>query len=212
MPTFLWSDNTTTQLNSNIPAGDYTVTVTDEAGCTATATQTVAGPTSALPITEDEVIDRTGPGTSDGSISITPGGGWGSPFTFDWSNFEQTEDISGLEAGDYTVTVTDAGGCEATLMSTVGVGDFINDMMDGTTLSIVPNPNNGVFQMFLTTSTAQTFDMTIFNSVGQVVATDRLNAAGNYVNQVNLSGLDRGVYFLDVRNENGRMMRRVVVQ
>lgn len=212
LPNYLWSDGTTTQLNSNIAAGDYTVTVTDAVGCTATSSVTINGPVNALTITEDAIVDETQAGSADGSVSITPGGGWGSPFTFDWSNFDNTEDITGLSAGDYTVTVTDDGGCEATLTVTVGVGDYINETIDGTTLSVVPNPNNGVFQVFVTTRTAQSFDMTIFNSIGQVVATDRLSAAGNHVNQVNLSGLDSGVYFLDLRNENGRMMRRVVVQ
>ena len=46
-------------------------------------------------------------GGNDGSIDLTVSGGT-PPFTFQWSNNETTEDVSGLEAGIYSVLVTDS--------------------------------------------------------------------------------------------------------
>jgi hypothetical protein len=45
--------------------------------------------------------------TTDGSVNATVSGGV-EPFTFKWTNGATTEDINGLDKGDYTVTVTDA--------------------------------------------------------------------------------------------------------
>jgi len=57
-------------------------------------------------------------GGSDGTIDLTVIGG-ASPYDFLWSNGAATEDITGLTAGIYDVTVTDANGCTVTASITI---------------------------------------------------------------------------------------------
>ena len=112
---YSWSHNTS--LNSatalNLNAGLYTVTVTDANGCTSLASVTINQPTQALDITSlvPVITPATCNGDANGSIDITVSGGT-EPYHYVWSNGSSSEDIFGIPAGSYAVTVTDAHGCQ----------------------------------------------------------------------------------------------------
>ncbi|MFY0591611.1 PKD domain-containing protein [Roseivirga sp.] len=103
-----WSNGSTTEDLSGLTAGNYTVVITDNNGCTITDTYAITDP-PVLSITSTST-DITCFGADDGSIDISPVGGEG-PYTFAWSNGETTEDVSGLSPGNYTVNITDNRGC-----------------------------------------------------------------------------------------------------
>ena len=106
--TYLWSSLQTTPSISGLPAGTYTVFVSDSTGCSDTLTATITEP---API----VLNVSGNSPScdnsnDGDAATLISGGV-TPYTFNWSNGGSTNSLSGLSGGTYTVTVTDAGGC-----------------------------------------------------------------------------------------------------
>ena len=121
--TFEWSNGETTEDIGSIPSGTYTVTVTDGNGCSQEQSF-LLNSNSSLSATAN-ITDNQCYGGSTGAIDMTPTGGT-SPYTFNWENGSSNEDISGLSAGDYLVTISDAGGCQAVESFTVGQNSLIS--------------------------------------------------------------------------------------
>ncbi|MBI1287931.1 MAG: HYR domain-containing protein, partial [Flavobacteriales bacterium] len=134
--TYLWSDGQTTQTATALGAGTYSVIVTDANGTQATQTVTLTEP-DALAIDGSEVSEYVGGanvscnGASDGSIEISVvGGSTCEPYDILWTGpngFTSTdEDIFDLEAGTYTVTITDLNGCSTTETYTLTAPDGLS--------------------------------------------------------------------------------------
>ncbi len=121
---YTWSNGATSQTANNLCTGSYTVTVTDANGCTDQTSLTLNQPDS-IAITLN-ITDVTCNGDCNGSIDATVSGGT-SPYSYSWSNGATTEDINNLCAGNYTITVTDANGCQKTLSDTVNEPDVLQD-------------------------------------------------------------------------------------
>ena len=104
-----WSNGATTQNLSNVAAGTYSLTVTDSKNCIANlpSSITLTQPPS-LSITPN-VTNVACYGQSSGTISLTISGG-ATPYSFLWNDGVSTQDRTGLKAGTYTVTLTDANG------------------------------------------------------------------------------------------------------
>lgn len=111
--TYAWSNTATTQDITGLAGGNYTLTVTDANGCTATDTAYVVNEPQVLTVTLDSIQHVDCNGAANGAVFVTIAGGT-TNYTFNWSNGGTTEDITGLNGGNYTLTVTDANGCTAT--------------------------------------------------------------------------------------------------
>jgi len=107
--TFNWSNGSEENSASNLAPGDYTVTVTDTNGCTREQVVTITGP-EAL-VVDFDFLNVSCNGEADGQATANPTGGTG-PFTFDWPQLGvQTQSVSNLGPGAYTVNITDANDC-----------------------------------------------------------------------------------------------------
>ena len=103
-----WSTGSTTDSIFGLAAGSYSITVTDDNANTTVEQFTITQPD---PISMNSVVVNIDPTNSIlGSIETTPNGG-APPYYFAWSNGESTQNISGLSAGNYGLTLTDANGC-----------------------------------------------------------------------------------------------------
>ena len=108
---YLWSTYAITEDINGLSPGNYSVTITDANFCTTTGSTIVTSP-SPLGIVETLSPPSCVPG-NDGSIDITVFGGT-APYSYEWSNGSNNEDISSLSIGTYSVTVTDFNSCTLT--------------------------------------------------------------------------------------------------
>ncbi len=108
--TYMWSNGSTTTSISGLTMGSYNCVVTDALGCSATGygyvSQTI---TITVPVTPTPATCTA----SDGAV-IAFGSGGVAPYTYLWSNLATTQSQTGLIAGYYEVTATDANGCIGT--------------------------------------------------------------------------------------------------
>ena len=112
---YAWSNGATTEDLAGLGAGTYELTITDANGCEAKIDGGVEiTEPNILEIAIDATADASCNGAADGSIDVTISGGT-APYTYAWSNGAATEDLSGLGAGTYELTVTDANGCEVSI-------------------------------------------------------------------------------------------------
>ncbi|AUC76246.1 Ig-like domain-containing protein [Olleya sp. Bg11-27] len=136
--TFTWSSgqvNTgvTSSTLENLTAGVYSVSVTiDGTVCQAVEeTISITEPSNALDVTAT-TTDELGPATNDGTATAVVTGGV-EPYTYSWSpGGESTNVITGLSAGDYTITITDANDCKDSTTVTVNPGSCNNLSVTGT--------------------------------------------------------------------------------
>jgi len=120
---FIWSNGIATEDISGLAAGSYTVTVTDDGNCSKVENYSVNAP----PVISATVTRRniSCDGGSDGSANLTVSGG-SLPYNFIWSNAAVSEDISGLSAGFYFVSVSDANGCSVTTGTLISEPSSLN--------------------------------------------------------------------------------------
>lgn len=106
--TFNWSNSGITPTISNLVAGNYSVTVTDNNSVSSTANIIVTEPTAI--VVNLNSSNPTCSSCNDGNIASSVSGGT-PPYTYSWSNLSIADSISSLGVGSYKLTVSDANGC-----------------------------------------------------------------------------------------------------
>jgi subtilisin-like proprotein convertase family protein len=122
--TYLWSTGATTATASNLQLStNYTVTVTSANGCTTVGNYNTY-PQAQMWI-QTAALQQPTCSTSNGFITAEAFGGT-APYTYFWNNGTAGATNQGLAQGVYTVTATDAGGCSASTLFTLGNQNTIN--------------------------------------------------------------------------------------
>lgn len=181
----------------------YTVTGTDENGCTDDDEVIVTG--VGIPAITGVISDEYA--AFGASIDVTVTGGSG-PFGYTWEHGPTTEDVSGLEAGSYTVHVDDVGvedGICPEVSETFIVTSFIGvEELNTDNLVVYPTPTTD----FVTVALPGQFDYELTAINGDVIA------RGTAVDQetLNVEELAAGTYLIKVTVEGQTATTKVVKQ
>ncbi|HTL81376.1 MAG TPA: gliding motility-associated C-terminal domain-containing protein [Bacteroidia bacterium] len=186
--TFNWSNGATTEDLSSLTSGSYSVTITDLNGCQFNSSVTLTEPTDL--ITSGIATDLTCFQNASGSINLSASGATPA-YSFNWSNGATTEDVSGLAAGSYSVTVTDAHGCSDNLSFVVNEPTLLTSA-----LTSVSNFNG--YNISCNGNTNGTIDITVAG--GTTGYTYNWN---NGATTEDLSSLAAGTYSVTVTDANG---------
>ncbi|MEL6865223.1 MAG: SprB repeat-containing protein, partial [Bacteroidota bacterium] len=179
---FLWSTGDTTQMVDSLPAGSYTVSITDDFGCVATTSIELLEPNEMTLSSVSEDTDCLDGET--GSIDLTVEGGT-APYTFIWSNGATSEDINNLAANTYYVTVTDTKGCTAIHEDQITEPPLLEANCTAGP-AICQGANNGIIELVVNGGTAPyTYSWS------------------NGASSQNLDNLNEGTYSVIVTDANG---------
>jgi hypothetical protein len=147
--TYLWSNTNTGASITNLTVGNYTVSITDGVGCTASESFTVTEPTAVM-----SMLSSTNATCVAGGTAMVSGMGGNAPYTYMWSNTSSNANQSGLAAGNYTVTVTDMVGCTSTSTVAIAPSIPITSLTPSATNSLCFGSNSGSMSLMPVGGTA----------------------------------------------------------
>ncbi len=181
-----WTNSTSSSATlAGLSGGTYECIVTDAFGCIDSVSTVVNEPSafSVSVIVTDELIGN------DGSVDLSVSGAT-APYSFSWGNGATTEDIEGLDSGDYVFIISDANGCTysdtvTVLSSTVGINDQIGEI----NWTIYPNPGSD----FLTITGMINGQADVMDINGKVIVSATISENER---SLNLSSLERGTYLI----------------
>ncbi len=185
-----WSNNSTDSYLNDIPAGSYSVTVVDATGCATEASYTINDYESLEIVSEVTPVDCDG--DPNGAIDLTISGGVGD-YNILWNTTSTNEDMTGLVAGTYLVTVTDENSCTNTHAVLVSEnGCEIWGQLNGVRI-MVSLCSLGTFE----------FQMEVFDTFGKSVWKENRTATnGKFDEIIDFSHLRTGNYIIIVTAEN----------
>ncbi|MFM2016393.1 MAG: hypothetical protein RL007_49 [Bacteroidota bacterium] len=211
--TYLWSNNQTgsSTIVSPTTTTSYYVTGTDINGCQASdvvIVNVLPGTTALFTYTLNGVTAQF---TNQSSGAVT----------YSW-NFGDSSPTSSLQNpshvytqnGVYTVTLTVTGPCgTSTYTQTITITQVgIVDADLANTLSIYPNPNDGVFTVSFEFTNAKDVRVDLTDVTGRIISSEERYGVTSYRNEVGSTDLSNGVYFVRITTVDGSAVQKIVVQ
>lgn len=185
--------------------GDYSATVTNSFGCTASSAVST-------------VIVHPLPPQPNFSVNLNVFTTGLTGYTLQWylngvaipgaTGYSYTAPVGGT----YTLEACDANGCcnlsDSVFLSLTGLATLQSSILS---LSIMPNPSNGLFHVQFETTMTDDAVITVHDMVGQTVYSENFSVQ-NGINkkQLNLHELKKGYYMLSVKQNNPGMSRKII--
>ena len=210
---YLWSTGQTTTSINISNTGLYEVTVTDFNGCQGDDLFNFQAP-APLSLVLDSLAAETSP--LNGSIQVSATGGT-APYFFAWNTGQTGPSLTGLQAATYSVTLTDANGCEVVANFTLPYNIVIAQLDEyeqlGDNLQLFPNPTSGLvylqFEGLMQSTEAQ---FRLFDARGALLQAGVWQLDNAQTQSLDLSAYPGGWYHLQVQTGDKVWNRPVVVK
>ncbi len=198
-------------------AGIYTFTVTDANNCVATTTQTITQPNNVT--FTSSAVNPTPCTSANGRITVLAAGGSGfySYSKTGGSTWQSSTAFLSLASGTYTMQVKDSRNCTSA-KANVRVGCLAR--LDGgvdeeisSTFNIYPNPANDHLTIDFSSDNAENYSLHLMDMIGQTIISDnKTSVVGDNQIQLNLNGLAKGIYILNIQKGDANMIKKIIVQ
>ncbi len=183
---------------NNLPAGVYTVVVTDALGDSKTQNVTL-NPSGSPTVTANVSLN-----------TVVAAGTGGTPpyqYSINGTTFQGSPTFQNVPNGSYTLTIRDSKGCTGTVMIMTSA---VIELSTEWGLSVLPNPSTGIFQLQWTNAPAQ-LRMEIYDAAGRKIQTvDAQPNAADFATDLNLTNLPSGIYLLRMTDGKSSGAMRLV--
>jgi glucose/arabinose dehydrogenase len=200
-----WSDGFDGFDRSGLSPGDYSVTITTDEGCTFVQNFVIAtefdNPATPVITVEDDTILHAPAGYT----------------TYQWLlNDEEISgaasvDFTATESGEYSVLVTNEGGCGATSAPVVVSINRTQELLPGfSRMSLTPNPFDGTLHLSWEGGAVQHLEVNISDSTGKQQFQQVVDLAGRGGQTFDVAGLPAGVYFFTLSGSGKTWSKKVI--
>ncbi len=194
---YQWSDGTTSNSIDNLGEGIYTVLVIDANDCSSAESLTINAP-NALQLNHQ---------ISTQGIVLQPLGGTPS-YNILWSNGHTGLVLENPTETVYTITLTDANGCQLVETINTTTSTTLLDFVEN--FDVFPNPNDGYFQVNIQLLESSKSNLIVRNALGQIVSQETFD--GMMVQTTfDLTNQSKGIYFVEMQTAEFSVFKKIVL-
>lgn len=209
---YTWSNGSFSPFLGSLPAGNYSVTISDSRNCSTMQSFTIIEPAK-LEV-DFTIVNESVAGAMDGSVTAQGLGGTLPYRSYQWAAGPNQQTLSGLSAGMYLITVADINLCRVRDTAIIGIepGVAIEVLLPLENVQLYPNPAQNKIVISLTSNEQmEAVQLQVIDMLGRTLHTEAvqiLSGANSF--KVDVSELTAGTYFVDLRGESGRLTRTFV--
>ncbi|MBS4013508.1 MAG: T9SS type A sorting domain-containing protein [Bacteroidetes bacterium] len=202
---YLWNDQMVGNIINDLPAGAYSVTVTDFNSCTAEKSYVLNNPLQIVIIAQ---VVNPEPGQNNGSIQVSVINAVGTVI-YEWDSGQSGSYIDGLAPGLYTVTVTDQNGCIAQETFELFVTN-ISQPEFSDVISVYPNPARDFILIDFGSLSDTNWDVIVYDLKGVAQYSTKYSSANKTV-KLNIGHLNSGIYIVRIMSDYGIAEKVIVI-
>lgn len=206
--TFSWENGLSSGNMEGLVAGNYAVTITDlQTQNSIDTTFSVTQPPPLMVIEINAIPDTNGLGV--GWASVAPAGGT-PPYSYEWGTSPpQTDSIAtGLNSGDYGLTITDNNGCQ--LDTAIAILTPTKNLALSTKLKVYPNPARDYLAIEIESAETTSWSFEIVNASGEVIVHQSFGMPQKRLLINAVSNFPAGLYIVRIQSKGGTVAKRFV--